>query len=181
MWMGVQGAEGAYALINDNKYSFSVKGSTMYLTAIRSPIYCDHGGRRTEESMYTDQGMSEFGYVLTEMDPNALHRTVRAARQFNMPFTYVVENRHDGRLPRTFRGLACDAGNVVTTALKRAEDGKGQVLRAYETNGRAVDATFDGGLLRAPIKAHFTPYEIKTLYLPDEGDAREVLITEWDE
>ncbi len=181
MWMGVQGAEGAYALINDNKYSFSVKGSTMYLTAVRSPIYCDHGGRRTEESMYTDQGMSEFDYVLTELDPHALYRTVRAARQFNMPFTYVVENRHDGRLPRTFRGLACDAGNVVTTALKRAEDGKGQVLRAYETDGRAVDATFEGGLLRDSVTAHFEPYEIKTLYLPDEGDAREVLITEWDE
>lgn len=181
MWMGVEGGEGAYALINDNKYSFSVKGSTMYLTAVRSPIYCDHGGRRTEESMYTDQGISEFNYALTELDATALHRTVRAARQFNIPTTHIVENRHNGRLPRRFCGLSTDAANVVVTAFKRAEDDKGMVLRAYETDGRAVDVTFDGGLLRTSVTAHFTPYEIKTLYLPDEGDAREVMITEWDQ
>lgn len=189
MWMGVKGSEGAYALVNDNKYSFSVKGSTMYLTVVRSPIYGDHGRPRTDEVRYTDQGLSEFNYALTELDTGALHRVIRVARQFNIPTVNIMENRHNGRLPRTWRGLAVDAANIVVTALKRAEDGKGLVLRAYETDGKAVDATLAGGLLRTSVTAHFNPYEIKTLYLPDTpigapindlGEWREVMITEWD-
>lgn len=180
-WMGVKGNEGAYALLNDNKYSFSVKGSTMYLTAVRSPLYGDHGGPRVEEALYTDQGESEFGYALRAFEPSALHTIVRAARRFNVPLSHVIENRHDGRLPLSYRGLTVDANGISVSAFKRAEDGQGLVLRAYETNGRAVDATFEGELLRAPIKAHFTPYEIKTLYLGDDGSVREVLIPEWQE
>lgn len=182
MWMGVRGAEGGYALINDNKYSFSVKGSTMYLTAIRSPIYGDHGRSRTDEVRYTDQGISEFNYALTELDTGKLHRVVRAARQFNIPVTNIMENRHAGHLPRSFCGLAVDADNIAVTALKRAEDGKGLIIRAYETDGRAAVATFAGGLLRTSLTAQFTPYEVKTLYLPDDRDEwREVMIPEWDD
>ena len=180
MWMGVKGAEGGYALINDNRYSFSVRGSTMYLTAIRSPIYGDHGRPRTDEVRYTDQGISEFGYALTTLDTGALGRTVRAARQFNIPTVNIMENRHAGRLPRSYRGLAVDAPNVAVTALKRSEDGKGLIVRAYETDGKAVDATLSGALIPTPCHVTFAPYEIKTLYLPDVGAWREVMITEWD-
>ena len=177
-WMGVKGAEGAYALINDNKYSFSVKGSTMYLTAIRSPIYGDHGRPRNDEALYTDQGCSEFNYALTSLDTSALGKTVRRARIFNVPTVNIMENRHAGHLPLSFSGLGVDADNVSVSAFKRAEDDRGFVLRAYETDGRAADATFAGGLLPTPVKAHLEPYEIKTLYLPDDGEPREVLITE---
>lgn len=181
MWMGVQGTEGAYALINNNKYSFSVKGSTMYLTAVRSPLYGDHGRPRSDEALYTDQGVSEFNYALTALNTSAMYDVVRVARQFNMPLVNIMENRHNGHLPHTYRGLTVDARNIAVTALKRAEDGQGLVIRAYETDGKAVDATLTGGLLRTPLTAHFTPHEIKTLYLPDDRDEwREVMIPEWD-
>jgi alpha-mannosidase len=152
----------------------------MYLTAIRSPIYGDHGRPRTDEVRYTDQGISEFNYALTTLDTDALGETVRAARQFNIPTVNIMENRHAGHLPRSYRGLAVDVPNVAVTALKRSEDGKGLIVRAYETDGKTVDATLSGALIPTPCYATFAPYEIKTLYLPDGGAWREVMITEWD-
>ena len=91
-WIAVRGAEGGMALLNDNKYSFSIKGSELNLTAVRSPIYGDHGNIRSSESEYTDQGAHDFKYeiLLLAVDtPNSA--LIRRAVELNKPLTYIAE------------------------------------------------------------------------------------------
>lgn len=180
MWCAVMGREGAFALLNDSKYSFSVKENEMALTVIRSPLYGDHGKGRFPESRVTDQGESEFSWALTATEPAHIGKTVRLARQFNLPAVNVLENRHGGFLPLTFSGLSCDAASVTVSALKRSEDGAGWILRAYETDGTPQHACLSGALLPKSLEADFPAYAVKTFFLPDGGDWREVLMTEFE-
>lgn len=179
MWCAVTGKEGAYALLNDSKYSFSVNANEMALTVVRSPVYGDHGKGRHPESRITDQGEQEFAYALTPMDPEHIGETVRLARQFNLPTVNILENRHEGVLPLTFAGLDPSDAGVTVSAWKRSENGTGWVLRAYETDGVMRHVRFSGELLPKPLETDFPPYAIRTFLLPDGGDWREVLMTEF--
>ena len=184
MWIAAKDEAAGFAILNDSKYSFSIKGGEMNLTAIRSPFYNDHGREgayEDPENELTDQGMCEFKYAFCPVEGEGWNGLIRKARSFNIPCTKVDENRHKGVLDKTYSGICVDAPNVLVCALKRSEDGTGTVLRAYETDGKEAVATFTGDLLPAPLTAKFTPWSINTYYLKDGDPAwREVLMTELD-
>ena len=95
--------------------------------------------------------------------------------------TNVLENNHNGTLGHIFKGFECDADNITVTALKPSEDGKGIVIRAYETDGIDTDAKLSGALLPCELQAHFGAYSINTYYYSFEAEEwREVLLTEYD-
>ena len=181
-WIAVkQGGEGL-ALINDSKYSYSIKDASLNLTVCRSPYYIDHarGDQDDEESEYTDQGEQRFCYSVLPLAGLGWGDVTRAARLLNQPVTVIMENNHAGTLPTGLTGLNCDAGNVIVTAFKRSEDGSGTVLRAYETEGRETAATLSGAALPAPLTATWKPWSVQTYYLPDGGkEWKEVLLTEF--
>lgn len=183
MWAAVNGDNGGLAVINDNKYSFSVKEGDFNLTVVRSPYYTDHGrgDQNDTECELTEQGKSTFGYCLmpiTEFKPSDI---IKKAKLFNTPVTLIMENNHSGVLPDSQSCLECDSQNILISAFKRAEDGKGIVIRAYETDGRPTDAVIFGRALPAELRAHFTPYSVNTYYLADTAhDWREVMMTEYD-
>ncbi len=180
MWIATIGKEGGVAMLNDSKYSFSVKDNVMNLTAIRSPYYADHGAPFiSPECELTDQGVTEFNYGITLYDNNA--DAVRKARLFNTAPSFVIENNHNGTLKESYVGLNCDADNIIVSAIKRSEDGKGIVVRAYETNGKETTATIGGGMLPTPLTATFKPYSVDTYFLPDGGkEWKYVLMTEME-
>ncbi len=179
MWAMVGNEENGLAVLNENKYSYSVKDNTIALTAIRSPIYCDHGLTRSAEANYTDQGVHEFSYALMPATVKERARIFERALQFNTPLTVVAENNHVGDLPLVYEGIWVEKENIVVSALKKAEDGDGYVLRAYECDGRAVSSKIDCKNLGAYDVA-FAPYEVKTLRIRN-GKAEEVLFTEFKE
>lgn len=181
-WILARGGGFGCAIINNNKYSFSVKDGEMNLTVLRSPIYADHGGRRTEESEYTDQGVSEFGYIFKAVGASEGYGSlVREARVFNTPPVNIIENNHGGYLPDSFRGIKCDRENVTVSALKFSEDGKGLVIRVYETEGKATSFNITGELLPSPLSAEITGSSVNTYYLANGGRIwKEVLLTEYE-
>lgn len=180
-WIAMCGNNGSAAVINNNKYSSSFNDSVMNLTVIRSPLFCDHGGPRFEESEYTDIGRHKFKYSFMPVRKNDFCDVIREAGRLNTELDCVIENNHSGSLPEVFSGIEIDGEGIVVSALKRSEDGKGTVLRAYEALGKTVCATFSGGLLREPLHAEFTAHSVKTFLLPDESTVwREVMITEFD-
>jgi alpha-mannosidase len=67
---------------------------------------------------------------------------------------------------------------MIVTALKRAEDDDGYVLRAYEATGRATAAVIKCPLLETTLEIEFGPYEIKTVKIEDNGIARETSLLE---
>lgn len=180
MWIATVGKEGGVALLNNNKYSFSVKDNVMNLTAVRSPYYADHGAPFiSPECEVTDQGISDFNYGITLYEGNA--STIKKARLFNVEPTHIVENNHNGTLKDAFVGVESDKDNIVISAIKRSEDGKGLVLRAYETDGKETEVTLKGGLLPLPLVATFKPYSVDTYYLADGAkEWKYVLMTEME-
>lgn len=182
-WTAVKNQEGGLALLNDSKYSFSIEGAVLSLSAVRSPYYNDHGvgNQEDSESEYTDQGEQTFRYALMAAAPEGWSPVIRAARQLNLQPTVILENNHNGTLPTDFTGIRCSCDNVVISAWKQSENGKGMILRAYETDGVQTDVTIDGAVLPVPLHAVFTPFSIQTYYLETGSDAwKEVLLTEFD-
>ena len=179
MWAMVGDKDNGLAVLNDCKYSYSAKDNVFSLTAIRSPIYCDHGLTRSTEANYTDQGVMEFSYALMPATINDRTRIFQRALQFNTPPTIVLENHHKGSLPLVYEGMRLDKENIVVSAFKKAEDGQGYVLRAYECDGKAVAVKIDCKGI-GMYEMNFSPYEVKTVRIFD-GKAEEILFTEYEE
>lgn len=182
MWTAVKGTGGGFAIVNNNTYSSSVKDGTIYQTIVRSPIYGDHGGPRTEESEFTDQGRFDFAYTLMPVGENFTAVT-QEGRLLNKPFTNIVETWHPGRLSdKPYAGIAIDQPNVMLSALKYSEDGRGMVVRVHEIAGQEKEFTVSGDVLPIALKAKITPWSVQTYYLENgASEWKEVLLTEYEE
>lgn len=182
MWTAVKGINGGYAILNNNTYSSSVKDGTIYQTILRSPIYGDHGGPRTEESEFMDQGRFDFSYSLMPVCDD-WHSVIREARLLNKPFTSIIETWHEGKLlGDPYRGLMINQPNVMLSALKYSEDDTGIILRVYETNGSGCDFQASGDALPVTLQGTITPWSVMTYYLSKDGlEWKEVLLTEYEE
>src|SRR5206468_442791 len=82
------------------------------------------------------------------------------AIELNQPAFGLIEAFHDRPLPQRDSHGDDGGADVVVTAVKGAEDGKGFVVRAYESAGRASRARFE--ILGRVIDADFGANEIKT-------------------
>ena len=180
-WVAICGDDYNIAMLNNNKYSYSFEKNIMNLTVVRSPMFCDHGGPKSEESRYTDIGIHSFEYVVMPMCKDDYAAVTKAAYELNLSPVNIIENNHNGSLEESFSGISIDCENIIVSAFKRSEDGSGLVLRAYETSGRDTAVCFSGSLLRKELFCEFTPHSVKTFILPDDSENwHEVLITEFE-
>ena len=180
MWTAVKGTKVGYAVLNNNTYSSSVKDGTIYQTILRSPIYGDHGGPRTDESEFTDQGRFDFSYTLMPVGDD-WNPVIKEAKLLNKPFTNIIETWHEGRLSDApYGGIKINQPNVLLSALKYSEDGSGLILRVYETDGKECEFQASGALLPVPLQTKITPWSVQTYYLENGSDTwKEVLLTEY--
>ena len=72
--------------------------------------------------------------------------------------------------------------DAVLRALKKSENKKGTILRLYESMGLETYVHIDISLLSRSADLSFKPFEIKTLFVPDEKDGKilETDIPEFD-
>ena len=153
----------------------------MNLTVVRSPIYCDHGGKRDAEYEFTDIGAHDFAYAVMPICENGWSGVIKEAQKLNLPMTYIKENNHAGTLPQSFCGFECDRENIVVSALKMSEDGSGVVIRVYETDGIDTHVRIRGDLLPKELSADVGAWSVNTyLYSFGTKDWKEVLLTEYD-
>lgn len=175
-WADLGNQKQGLSLINQDKYGYDAVGNLLRLTLLRSPKWPDPDA---------DMGHHHFRYAIY---PHAglwkQAGTVRRGWEYSYPLSAVVTSAHRGSLPATHSFLSVEPENLVLTAVKKAEDANGLILRAYEWAGKTGEASFhlpDGatsatltnmseipegaplavrnGLLRVPIH----PYEILTL------------------
>ena len=181
-WTAVIGEGGGFALLNNGTYSSSVKGSTIYHTIVRSPIFGDHGRERTAESEYTAQGVTEFRYALMPTDNNWAE-VIRAGRTLNKGLTNILDTWHNGSLSNDrLEGLSVQPSNIIVSAIKRSEDNTGTILRIYETDGAETDFTIGGCVLPCPLKGHIAPWSMQTWFCKDHSDCwQQVLLSEYPE
>ncbi|MDF2629244.1 MAG: alpha-mannosidase, partial [Symbiobacteriaceae bacterium] len=158
------------SLLNDGKYSFSVKEKEMSLTVLRSPIYAHHDPYvPTAEGRYVfmEQGVQRFTYSLLPHEGGWEQAgTVKRGWELNQLPVGIIETYHAGPLPLRDSFLSVDAENVVVQVVKRHEDSEDLIIRAYETEKAAVRATIRLPHFGRAFAADFGPCEIKTFRVP---------------
>jgi alpha-mannosidase len=130
-WADLSDAKHGLSLLNDSKYGYDAKGNVLRLSLLRSPEWPDP---------HADEGHHEFTYAIYPHPGtwrDAL--TVREGYDLNYPLLALQVTKHAGSLPEAHSFLRVEPENVVITALKKAEDNDGLVIRFYEWAGTTGD------------------------------------------
>ena len=163
------------SILNDSKYSFDVNIRDIGLTVLRNPVYAHHIPAQVEEGghySYTDGGVQRFRYTLLPHRGGwAEAGTVRRAAELNSGPLPLLATFHPGPLPQHASYLSVDRNNIDVSVLKRAEEGDGTILRAFETSGNRTRATIRLPAWQRTITAEFGPCEIKTFRVPHDPNA----------
>jgi alpha-mannosidase len=174
-WVDVSGDGCGLAVINDAKYGYDVRGGDIGISAVRSPVWAWHLPHELEQGgdyEYMDQGRQTFRIRLVPHGGDWRSAgVVRLAAEVNQPPFALIETSHRGPLPQRASYASDGGGDVMLTVLKRAEDGDGYAVRAYETAGRPATVQLD--VLGETIEASFGAYEIKTFVDGRETDLLE--------
>jgi alpha-mannosidase len=143
-WADLSDGVRGVALLNDCKYGHRLKGNVLDLNLLRSPHYPDPSA---------DRGPNRFTYALY---PHAgdfvAGQVVRRGYELNVPLRICDVAPGNGALPAAASWLSVDAGEIVIETVKRAEDGRGIIVRLYESAGAARKTVLRCGF---PLAAAF--------------------------
>jgi alpha-mannosidase len=121
------------ALLNDGKYGHSAKGNVLGISLLRSPLYPDP---------LADEGEHSFTYALFPHPGGWTEAgVVGEAFALNSPLFAAGAAPGEGALPQEFGFLASEGLELAVGSLKRAEDGRGVIVRLYEPHGARGTAT----------------------------------------
>jgi alpha-mannosidase len=122
------------SLLNDCKYGHEVNGNAMMLTLLKGPMNPD------PES---DLGEHYFTYSIYPHKENwKRSETLMRGLQLNQPLYAIPFAPADKDVSgKSFMSVNSD--NIILEALKKAEDGKGYILRISEKKGRSATVEVD--------------------------------------
>jgi alpha-mannosidase len=144
-WADVGDAQHGFSLINNSKYGYDAKGNVLRLSLLRSPTWPDPNA---------DRGHHDFSYSLyPHVGTWKQALTVHRGYEFNYKLEAEQLAAHEGILPPQQSFVSAVPENVVLTAVKKAEDGNGLILRFYEWAGKNTDVqvTLPAGATGAAI------------------------------
>jgi alpha-mannosidase len=183
-WGDLGDGKHGLTILNQTKYGYDAVGNLLRLSLLRGPTWPD---------AEADQGHHSFHYALY---PHAgtwkEAGVVRKGWEYDYPLTATVTTAHVGMLPAAHSFISVEPENVVLTAVKKAEDAKGLILRVYEWAGKTGTVEFhvpagarsatvtnmsetpEGAALEVKdgvVKAPIHPYEILTVRVdyPEAG------------
>jgi alpha-mannosidase len=117
------------ALLNDGKYGHSARDNVLGISLLRSPLYPDP---------FADEGEHRFTYSLFPHPGDWTEAGVtREAFSLNSPLIAGV----NGGEPSEYGLVAAEGVELALGSLKKAEDGRGVILRLYEPHGARGPAT----------------------------------------
>ena len=174
-WADLSESTHGFSLLNDCKYGYDAKGNVLRLSLLRSPEWPDP---------HADEGPHEFTYSLYPHSGGWREAlTVRQGYELNYKLFSLQTEKHEGQLAAEHSFVQMYPDNLILTAMKKAEDGSGVVLRFYEWAGREGDArlalpaevesasetdlmertTGPLSVQNGEVTVHTRPYEIKTI------------------
>jgi alpha-mannosidase len=121
-WVDLSEGNFGVSLLNDCKYGHDIHGSVIRLSLLRSPA---------EPDAHADEGFHAFTYSLLPHSGHWDERTVRAAYALNDPWQ-VLESTRAART-ESLTLLRAEPANAVIETVKPAEDGRGWIVRLYES------------------------------------------------
>ncbi|MBQ4073044.1 MAG: alpha-mannosidase [Clostridia bacterium] len=165
-WVDVSENGEGFAILTGGKYGWRVKEGLMSLNLLRSPVYpdpkADRGTHTIRYAIYPHTGDYNEANVqaVSYRYNNGLFIT---DREFDLASLFTSSDKH-----------------VVIETVKRAEDGNGIVVRAYEDSGEkrvaTITTTLEGGVYETNLieeiigeasleQITFKPFEIKTFLI----------------
>jgi alpha-mannosidase len=130
-WADLGDGQHGFSWINNSKYGYDCKDNVLRLTLLRSPLSPDPNA---------DRGHQYFSYSLYPHGSNWKEAlTVRRGYEFNYELQAMQVEAHSGNLPSENSFIKVKESNVVLTAVKKAEDADGLILRFYEWAGKDGD------------------------------------------
>ena len=174
-WVDLSDRGYGVALLNDCKYGHRVHGSILDLDLLRSPAYPDP---------MADRGRHCFTYSLyPHAGDHVIGAVARAGYELNVPLRPLSSTVGDGPLPQSTSWFEIQAPNIIVETVKRAEDGRGLIVRLYEAAGASTRTVLRCGLAPAlaastnlieederpleiagsAVELAFRPFEIRTL------------------
>ena len=123
-WMDLSERGYGVSLLSANKYGYGVSGSTVGVTLLKCA---------TDPNPHADQGEHRFTYsLMPHVGDFAETGVIDEAWALNQPLLARPIEAHDGTLPSQFSLVSTDAPNAVITAVKRAEEDDGLIVRLYD-------------------------------------------------
>jgi alpha-mannosidase len=155
-WADLSENDYGVSLINDSKYGYDIRGNVMRLSLLRGP---------TDPDPTADLGEHRFTYSLLPHAGPVGEITLAHAYALNDP---VIVAAGPGGPPRqeTQSLITASPANVVIETIKAAEDGRGIIVRLFESQRRRGPVTLTTSL---PLTAAF-----RTNLLEEEQEALEV-------
>ncbi|MDV3249903.1 alpha-mannosidase [Devosia sp. BK] len=171
-WVDLSEAGFGVAALNDCKYGYDAKGSTLRLTLVKSPVFpwpeADQGEHRLRYALLVHAG-----------DLQVVHN---AATTFNQPLRLLAGSSSAAPTLSALATLSSD--QIAIETVKQSEDGQRMILRLWETQNKAGTVTLtlpsatrisetdlyeaDTSTLSESAKTidlTFKPFEIKTIAL----------------
>ena len=168
-WADLSESGFGVALLNDGKYGHDVRGNVMRLTLLRGPTWPDP---------VADQGQHHFTYALMPHAGDLVSAgVVQAAHALNSPLRLVevpVAPAGAGPAVLARRGSVVEVDDpmVVVSAVKRADDGRGVIVRLYEAGGGHRTTRLHWGLEAASVsRVDLLERPVGPDIEMDEGDA----------
>lgn len=159
-WVDLSEPGFGVAALNDCKYGYDAKGSTLRLTLIKSPVF---------PWPEADQGEHRFRYALL-VHSGDLQDVHRAASAFNAPLRLFEGSAAASVETSPIATVSNDQIEIET--VKMSEDGCRIVLRLWETQGRTGTATLN--LLRPTRIAQTDLHEADLTVLASDTDTVEL-------
>lgn len=155
-WVDLSQPDYGVALMNDCKYGHYVKGNVLDINLLRSPNWPDPTADRAEH---------DFTYSLFPHNGNHIQgNVVKNAYELNIPLETQCMDSHGGTLPSNWSFLSVDCENVIISAIKKAEDGNGTIVRLYEAFGQKNQATLTFGMdIKQAVLTNLMEEEIEEL------------------
>lgn len=162
------------ALVNDCKFSYSMSIDEMAITLLKNAVYAHHDPKELEPSQeyrFMERGIQEMTYLIYPHSGNWKdYGLAKRAQEVKKRPISIIETFHEGKLPQTNSYVSIDKEAITLIALKQAENGQGLVIRGYETTGNEVEALLTVKAMERDIPLRFTPYAIKTVFIPYDQD-----------
>ncbi len=180
-WVDLSEGDYGVSLLNDCKYGHDIQGNVIRVSLLRSP---------TNPDPEADQGRHRFSLgLLPHAGTWRAGSTIPAAYALNDPLIAVDGTGRPGQPIHPL--LTVDRENIVIETVKRAEDGRGLIVRLYESQRQRGTFTLAAGFElaaaaitnlieedQAPLEINgsavtlpFRPYQIFTLRLVPSGQS----------
>ena len=123
-WVDVSENGYGVAMLNDGKYGYGVEGCDLSITLVKCA---------TDPNPEADQGKHSFTYsLMPHLEDFRRGGVIEESFALNQPLYEKTVAAGKGDLAETYSFVSVDRSNAVVTAVKKAENGDGLIVRFYD-------------------------------------------------